>query len=121
MRAIDLLRGVAEAKLARVEARSGPVQQRRRLVCCVAELALEVGGGLLGEPRMPRDGRVRRLAALADLALVRFQRERTQVLKECSTAPSNYRGPDECPSAPVVLDEFGHEPGTAALAEVVEY
>ena len=74
MRAIDLLRGVAEAKLARVEARwrgLAPVQQRRRLVRG-AKLALEVGGGLLGEPRMPRDGRVRRLAALADLALVGF-------------------------------------------------
>ena len=74
MRAIDLLRGVAKAKLARVEARwrgLAPVQERCCLVCR-AELALEVGGGLLGEPRVPRDGRVRRLAALADLALVGF-------------------------------------------------
>ena len=79
MRAIDLLRGITKAKLPRVEARSWPVQQRRRLVCCIAELALEVGGGLLGEPRMPRDGRVRpATAALADLALVRFQHERAQ-------------------------------------------
>ena len=70
---------------------------------------------------MPRDGRVRlAAAALADLALVRFQRERAQILEKRRTAPGNNRGPDERASAPVVLDEFGHEPGTAALAEVVE-
>ena len=120
MRAIDLLRGITKAKLPRVEARSWPVQQRRRLVRRVAELALEVGGGLLGEPRVPRDGRARRLAALADLALVRFQSERAQILEKRRTSPGNDSCPDECPSAPVVLDEFGHEPGTAALAEVVE-
>ena len=75
MRAIDLLRGVAEAKLARVEARwrgLAPVQEGRCLVRG-AELALEVGRGLLGEPRVPRDGRGRLVAAaLADLALVGF-------------------------------------------------
>ena len=106
MRAIDLLRGVAKAKLARVEARwrgLAPVQERCCLVCR-AELALEVGGGLLGEPRMPRDGRVRlTAAAVADLTLVRFQSERAEVLKECSTAPGNDSCPNERPSAPVVL------------------
>ena len=80
------------------------MQQRSRLVRGVAEFVLQVGGGLLGEPRVPRDGRVRLAAAApADLALVRFQRERAKVLEKRRPSPGNNRGPDERASAPVVL------------------
>ena len=70
---------------------------------------------------MPRDGRVRlAAAALADLALVGFQRERAEVLHDRGAAPGYYSGPYEGSFATIVLDELRDEPRAAAFSKVVE-